>query len=170
MQAVAKKPSKKAKSSKKSDTYPPYQTSQFGRPTTYKPEYCDSVIEHLSTGKSFEGWCGVNMVMPSTAYAWMKKYPDFLEAVKLGRLRGMNNCEDQLLGHSNGDIKGNFNALQWLMKNRFSEYWLDKIEKEVTHKVKPAIIERLDGSEIELGTIEVEGSENIPLIDSGEDE
>ncbi len=55
-----------------------------GRPTEYKPEYCDKLIEHMEKGNSFWSFaaeCGVSM---ETISNWTHKYPDFLEAKRVG--------------------------------------------------------------------------------------
>jgi hypothetical protein len=57
-----------------------------GRPTKYKPEYCESIVHYFHNHNGFptiEGFavyeCDVD---PDTLLNWQKKYPDFLGAVK----------------------------------------------------------------------------------------
>lgn len=59
-----------------------------GRPSKFKPEYCDMLIEHMSEGFSFDTFAGRIKVNPDTLYEWAKegneeKYPFFSEAKKI---------------------------------------------------------------------------------------
>ena len=55
-----------------------------GRPTSYKPEYCDMLIRHMRSGLSFESFAGVVGVSKQTIYDWEKVNPEFLDAKKKG--------------------------------------------------------------------------------------
>jgi hypothetical protein len=101
-----------------------------GRPSDYKPEYCDIAIELLKEGASIEELgleldCGY-----TTVYRWMDEHEEFREAVKKGREYShgwwVKNGRTQL--HSD-----TFNSTLWYMnmKNRFG--WADK--KEVQNNV-----------------------------------
>lgn len=55
-----------------------------GRPTDYKPEYCDMVIEWLASGKlmyDFADKIGANIV---TVHRWRKTNPEFCKAITEG--------------------------------------------------------------------------------------
>ena len=60
---------------------------KIGRPTKYRPEYCERIIEHLKQGLTFESFAasipdnGVNI---DTIHEWAKKHPEFAEAKKRG--------------------------------------------------------------------------------------
>ncbi len=96
-----------------------------GRPTIYKPEYCEKVIELLKEGASIEEIglelnCGYK-----TVYEWMERHPDFAQAIKTGR--------DYSKGwwYKQGRIalrEKEFSPTLWYMnmKNRFG--WTDKQE------------------------------------------
>lgn len=53
-----------------------------GRPSKYKPEFCDLLIEHMERGGSYEGFAGHPKVRVSiaTIYTWEQEHPEFLEA------------------------------------------------------------------------------------------
>jgi len=55
-----------------------------GRPSKYKPEYCEMLIEHMKKGLSFESFSGLVGVHLDTLYEWQKK-PEFSEAKNIGR-------------------------------------------------------------------------------------
>lgn len=97
----------------------------FGRPTIYKPEFCERAIELLKQGASIEE-IGLELdVGYSTIYEWMRDHEDFAEAIKKGREFSkawwVKNGRTEL--HS-----GTFNSTLWYMnmKNRFG--WADKQE------------------------------------------
>ncbi len=96
-----------------------------GRPTLYKPEYCDQVIPLLKQGMSIEE-IGLEFdVGYTTIYEWMNVHPEFSNAIKRGRefskawwmRRGRTDLENK-----------DFSATLWYMnmKNRFG--WADKQE------------------------------------------
>lgn len=59
----------------------------IGRPSAYKPEYCDMLINHMAEGRSIESFAGVVGVCFKTVYNWQKEYPDFLQAFKTGNAK-----------------------------------------------------------------------------------
>jgi transposase-like protein len=101
-----------------------------GRPSIYRPEFCEQAIEYLKTGASIEE-LGLELdVGYSTIYQWMHEHEEFAEAIKQGReySKGwwLKNGRSEL--HSN-----TFNSTLWYMnmKNRWD--WSDK--KEVNNTV-----------------------------------
>lgn len=77
-----------------------------GRPTKYKPEYCDKVDEYLATAskenmhlpkiESFALFLGVNK---DTLYEWAKLYPDFSDALsKIMLFQGERLIDDGIYG------------------------------------------------------------------------
>lgn len=55
-----------------------------GRPSKYKPEYCDQLIKHMEGGLSYESFAGTIRVNRDTLYQWEKVNPDFSDAKKTG--------------------------------------------------------------------------------------
>jgi hypothetical protein len=113
------------------------ETSQpVGRPTKYKPEFCEMLIDHMSEGYSFETFAAVVAVNRDTLYAWKDAHPEFSDAVK----KAFDQCqwfwEQQgikgLYSETEYDEKGkpttskSINATLWIfnMKNRFK--WRDR--------------------------------------------
>lgn len=103
-----------------------------GRPSDYKPEYCEMLVEHMAEGLSFESFAGLVGCAISTLYEWEKKNPAFSEAKKEGFERnrlfyervGLRMMQD-----------GQGSATVWLfnMKNRFPKQWRDKHDVESTN-------------------------------------
>lgn len=100
-----------------------------GRPTDYKPEYCDLVIEHMAKGYSFESFAGLVDAHKDTIYEWLKSHPEFTDAKK----KATDKC--RLFWESVG-IEGVWNHPEektlntgnyvFQMKNRFK--WTDRVE------------------------------------------
>ncbi len=57
----------------------------MGRPSDYKPEYCELVIEEMRHGKCLREFTALVKSTSKTVYSWMDKHPDFLNAVEIGR-------------------------------------------------------------------------------------
>lgn len=78
---------------------PDYKT---GRPTLYRPEYCDMVIEHMGKGHSLTAFAGLIRVNVDTIYEWQARRPDFSEAVTIGRAARVNALEHRAFNVKNG--------------------------------------------------------------------
>ena len=55
-----------------------------GRPSLYKPEYCEMLISHMEKGFSFRSFAGIVRVNFDTVYEWEKVHPAFSDAKKTG--------------------------------------------------------------------------------------
>jgi hypothetical protein len=103
-----------------------------GRPTNYKPEYCQMLIDHMKEGGSIEEFCLEIDVCKQTIYNWTEQYPEFLDSKKRGesfsegwwRKSGRKNLQNR-----------DFNYTGWYMnmKNRFG--WSDKTESKNEHTI-----------------------------------
>ena len=100
----------------------------FGRPTKYKAEYCQMLVDHMETGLSFESFAGTIDVCRETLYIWEKEYPDFFNAKKRGFAKCQLWWEKKGAEGLWGSKEGTFNTGVWVfsMKNRFK--WTDKVE------------------------------------------
>jgi hypothetical protein len=113
----------------------------MGRPSKYKPEYCEALVRHMKGGLSFESFAGAIGVHYDTLYAWEKRHAAFSEAKKKGAAASLLWWEQvgkaAMLGQDmvTRDEKGNvigkvasksFNATIWIfaMKNRHG--WRDR--------------------------------------------
>ena len=110
-----------------------------GRPTKYKQEYCDMVIEHMSEGASLTSFAASIDVSRSTIDNWMSENPEFLEAVKIAKAKCGQWWEQ--LGRSNAITgQGNATLVIFGLKNMAPDEWREKQEivqtGTMTHKVK----------------------------------
>ena len=105
---------------------------KMGRPTKYRPEMCEQIVEHMASGLSkfaSAAKMGVNM---DTLYEWARVHPEFSVAIKQGEQESILFWESLGIKGAAGEQEG-FNATAWIfnMKNRL--HWVDKSEKAVTH-------------------------------------
>ena len=119
-----------------------------GRPSDYKPEYCEMLIQHMAEGLSFESFAAVVDSTKKTLYNWADANPEFLHAKE----RGTDKCRlfweklgvDHIITKSESFGKGegseskalNTGVYVFNMKNRFPEEWKDKKEVDNTHDFK----------------------------------
>lgn len=98
----------------------------MGRPTKYKPEYCEQVVEHMAKGFSFESFAAIVEVNIDTLYEWANVHPAFSEAKKLAFSKCRHYWEK--LGIEGLHSKF-FNSAIWIynMKCRFRKEWHDNI-------------------------------------------
>lgn len=91
-----------------------------GRPTTYFPEYCEQLIDHMAQGYSFESFGGIVNAGRATLYQWMDKNPEFADAKKKGEAASKLFWERlQIRNAKSGE--GNFSAISWALRNRFGQ-------------------------------------------------
>lgn len=112
----------------------------IGRPTKYKEEYCNHLIEHMANGFSFESFaahCNVNI---DTLYEWCKVHEAFSEAKKIGKPKSLYKLEQIGMAGMLGKIK-NFNPASWIFtcKNRHPDMFQDKFEMKHEQQ-KPFIL------------------------------
>ena len=108
-----------------------------GRPSKYKPEMCDKVIELMKEGASIEEVALELDISKSNMYAWMDKHAEFQNAIKEGEFTSKGWWMNQ--GRRNIKNK-EFNSTLWYMnmKNRFG--WKDKHEHSADDKTVKQIV------------------------------
>lgn len=117
-----------------------------GRPSKYKPEFCDEVIKLARTGASKAEMALDLEIAYSTFDKWQNEIPEFSEAVKAAEKISQGWWEKQGRLATFGGTEG-FNATSFIfnMKNRFSDDWKDK--KETEHSGSVGIGAALDALE-----------------------
>ena len=123
-----------------------------GRPTDYRPEYCDQMLEFFDSdytkkknGKveacdfpSIAGFARKLKVNKQTLYNWGDKHPEFLDVLKQCK----DIQEDILISNA---LKGAYSApfTQFLLKNTHG--FRDKVEQETTVKERRIVeVKRAD--------------------------
>jgi hypothetical protein len=105
-----------------------------GRPTDYKPEFCEQVIEFGKQGMSKAEMCLELDICHQTMTNWSEEYPEFLAAVKKAIQYSQGWWE--MRGRKATFSSEGFNATSYIfnMKNRFKEDWSDTSKQELTGK------------------------------------
>lgn len=104
---------------------------QPGRPSSYKPEYCEAVIEAGRRGKSVAWMASQLDVNKDTIYEWAKVHADFSDALARARAHAQAWWEDK--GQAGMETPG-FGASVWSrsMAARFPDDWREKNETALT--------------------------------------
>lgn len=112
----------------------------MARPSEYKPEFADKLIEHMKEGHSFETFGAIVGKSKVTLYNWCEAHPDFKEAKEKGEVlsehwwwkKGM----DHLVTY---DKEVKFNAAVWIftMKCRFGHRDGSEKPKEIPDDTPP---------------------------------
>ena len=76
-----------------------------GRPTSYKPEYCQQLIEHMAKGNSFWSFAAEVNVCFDTLSEWTKVHLEFSEAKRLGMAKLLKFDENLGMMGSSGQLK-----------------------------------------------------------------
>lgn len=119
------------------------QMAKTGRPTKYKPEYCDLVVEMLSEGASLtEFRAAVGGISRETMSNWKQANPEFLDALNKADALGQAYWEKRLRTDLMFDNKINSPLVKLYFANRFN--WHDKQQTDVTSSdgsMQPTVVQ-----------------------------
>lgn len=104
-----------------------------GRPTDYRPEFCDRVIELGKLGKSHAQMASDLDVCRNTLYAWQSAHPEFMSAMLRARDYAQAWFEDIAQANMVAPIQG-FSATLWAkqVSCRFADDYTDKSKTDIT--------------------------------------
>ena len=107
-----------------------------GRPSKYKPEFCEQVIEYGKEGMSLHEMALELDICYDTLNEWRKEKPEFSDAVKKALTYSQGWWERLGRTAASGYVN-NFNATAYIFnkKNRFPADWRDKQEVAQTVNV-----------------------------------
>lgn len=119
---------------------PVKKNAPAGRPTKYKREYCDLVVEMMGQGLSLAAFCSEIKVGRDTVYNWAGQYPEFALACKTGKEAAQRWWEKLAMLIASGknkdvDEKGkptsqyknaNHGMVMFMMGRRFPDYYARK--------------------------------------------
>lgn len=124
-----------------------------GRPTKYKEEYCQALIDHMGEGYSYDSFAAVVRVHLDTLYQWEKDYPVFSEAKKTARVMQLLANEKMMRDIAKGKIRNaNATAAIFIMKN--CHKWKDRHEVEFTAPDKLSLDELKKEAAALLGSLD----------------
>jgi len=118
------------KQAKAKGLVPPKQTTVPehtgpGRPTDYRPEYCDFLIECAEAGESQETFCALVGIEYKTLTNWTAAHPEFLQAIGIAKMKRASFLEKEAMASTNGPYIGlRVRALSGLVPHA----WRDKTE------------------------------------------
>lgn len=121
-----------------------------GRPTDYREEYCEGIVEFCAQGYSLTAYAGEIGVARQSITEWARVHPEFSVAVNRAKAvcakwwedRGRNVAE-------NGGTGGQATMAIFGMKNMSSDDFRDKTEHELTGKDGGPIEHRIDAPDKE---------------------
>lgn len=104
--------------------------AKVGRPTDYRPEFCDAVLKLGEQGASRAEWCLELGIARQTLHNWEAQHPEFLEATTHARELAQGWWEKQgRAGIWSRDFNASAYSLQ--VRNRFPADWRDKQDHEL---------------------------------------
>ena len=130
----------------------------FGRPTLYRPEYCQRAIEFMGQGYSVTALAGHLGVSKDTVYLWINTHRDFSDAINMGRAARVAALEAKLLSTSQGV---GVTAAIFALKNADPDEWQDRYNTESTVNVR---VERIPDHEL----MRIASTARAPLLIEGE--
>lgn len=100
-----------------------------GRPTKYKKEYCQRIVDAMSEGKSVLQFCAEQGVSKSSVYLWAQQHDEFSDALSRGKELGEAYWEGELqkMMYSR---EANAPLVKLYFANRFN--WHDRGEEQET--------------------------------------
>ncbi len=93
--------------------------AKLGRPTDYREDYCDKLIEFMSDGRSITAFAADLCVTRGTLYKWAQEHEMFSDAIKIGKLKSQAWWESLHRESANGDKDKNISAIIFCLKTRF---------------------------------------------------
>lgn len=107
------------------------EKNKVGRPSKYKPEFCEKIIEWGKDGASkAEMACNMG-IHKETLNEWDKTYPEFSDSLKMA-VQHSQVAWEKIGKQAVAGAIPNYNATTWIfnMKNRFSDDYKDVIKQE----------------------------------------
>lgn len=100
-----------------------------GRPTEFKAEYGEEILQLMATGLSLTAAAAELGFHRQRVYEWVDKHPEFADAVKLAMSKRQLFLERRLLAAEQGPI---VTSTIFALKNAAPADWRDKQEIEHT--------------------------------------
>lgn len=103
-----------------------------GRPTEYKPEYCDQLAALGRNGLSLTQMAAHIGVSKQTFYTWRDTHPEFLDALQESLTYAQAHWEEMAYKGARGDLPVNGQVLNKSMAARFSADYMERKATELT--------------------------------------
>jgi len=104
-----------------------------GRPSKYKPEYCEEIIRLGKEGKSIAQMAAFFDVDKASIFRWAEESDDFRTAFARAKVHSQNWWEDKAQQNL---ASRDFNAQLWLksVASRFRDDYTERTQTEITGK------------------------------------
>jgi hypothetical protein len=112
---------------------PENQHKKMGRPSSYRAEFCDQVVDYMGQGFSLTAFAGEIGHCVDSLYEWIGTHSDFSEAVKRGRAARVQALEKRLLSATNG---GTASTSIFALKNADPTEWKEVRYATYDHNLK----------------------------------
>lgn len=110
------------------------------RPSKYKPEYCEMLIEHMNNGYSYRSFGGVVGVGLSSMVRWEQAHKEWKESKEIGQNSSLLHFERLAMACTRGmkvkakdgtEYKPDKTMLIFTLKTRFHEVWGERLDQKV---------------------------------------
>ena len=71
----------------------------MARPTDYREEFCEMLIQHMAEGHSFESFGAVVKCGKTTLYLWRDAHPEFMNSLEQGRAAHLKFMEKKAMDY-----------------------------------------------------------------------
>jgi hypothetical protein len=105
----------------------------FGRPTLYRPEYCQRAIVLMGEGYDLTAFAGSIGVSRDTVYGWIEAHKDFSDAIKIAQAARLLALQRKLLTTK---IGVGVTAAIFALKNAAPDDWQDRYNTETNVNVR----------------------------------
>jgi hypothetical protein len=106
-----------------------------GRPTEYRIEYCEMVIEAMAQGLSLTAFAGMIRKSREAVYSWISAHREFADAVARARAARTLWLEQKLLRSRKG---AETTAAMFALRNAQPDEWKDvrSVQHQHSHEIK----------------------------------
>lgn len=115
-------------------TLPAHQRPGRGRPSEYKPEYCEAVQDYMAQGYSLTAFAGNIRKSRQAVYEWINQHSEFGDAVSRARSARVAALETKLLRSRKG---AETSAAIFALRNADPMEWRDirQVQHDHSHTV-----------------------------------
>lgn len=127
----------------------------MGRPSEYREEYCEAIIEFMAQGYSLTAFAGSIRVAKDTVYEWIKHHRAFSDATARARVARVTALEAKLLRSRKG---AETTAAIFALRNADPTEWRDIKHTQVDHTHKVELLSDSQLYAIASGNTEGDGT------------
>ena len=96
-----------------------------GRPTKYKPETVEKILEALRGGNTRRASCAVADVSQDSLALWLRIYPEFAEAVE----KAEGKAEAKMVSIIRDASETTWQAAAWWLERKHKQEWSSRVEQ-----------------------------------------